>query len=66
MRRLAQGHRDTQLGGAGDRTSNLAVTELMWYTTLGWVSRRASGVGVPLTDQPLEVHEDLFYSHTQH
>ena len=26
MRRLAQGHHDTQLGGAGDRTSNLAVT----------------------------------------
>ena len=25
-RRLAQGHHDTQLGGAGDPTSNLAVT----------------------------------------
>ena len=26
VRRLAQGHHDTQLEGAGDRTSNLAVT----------------------------------------
>ena len=26
MRRLAQAHLDTQLGGAGDRTSNLPVT----------------------------------------
>ena len=26
MRGLAQGHHNTQLGGAGDRTSNLAVT----------------------------------------
>ena len=26
MRRLAQGHHNAQLGGAGDRTSNLAVT----------------------------------------
>jgi hypothetical protein len=26
VRRLAQGHLDTQLGGAGDRTSNLPVT----------------------------------------
>ena len=26
MRRLAQGHHAIQLGGAGDRTSNLAVT----------------------------------------
>ena len=26
MRRLAQGHLHTQLGGAGDRTSNLPVT----------------------------------------
>ena len=26
MRCLAQGHLDTQLGGAGNRTSNLAIT----------------------------------------
>ena len=26
MRRLAQGHNDSQLGGAGDRTRNYAVS----------------------------------------
>ena len=28
---LAQGHIDTQLGGAGDRTSNLSVTRQLLY-----------------------------------
>ena len=28
---LAQGHINTQLGGAGDRTSNLSVTRQMLY-----------------------------------
>ena len=32
MRRLAQGHLDTLLGGAGDRTGNLTVTSQLTLT----------------------------------
>ena len=31
VRRLAQGHHDTWLGGAGDRTSDLAITSQPLY-----------------------------------
>ena len=37
VRRLAQGYHDTRLGGAGDRTSNLAVTSQPSSTvTMAW------------------------------